>query len=101
MLSENYNFNCQQAIVLMAAKKKLTDMLDMYIINLHLAMPQKCCCPFLPSNTVPHCHFPKKESSIRQLGTRRHSKTTWLAETLESRDNGVILQKLLQDSATW
>ena len=36
------------------------------------------------------------------VSSRRHSKTDMAGkDTLESRDNGVILQKLLQDSATW
>ena len=50
-LTIDMNFNCQQVKVLMIP-----------IVNLHLAMPQKCCCPFLPSNTVLHCHFPKKRA---------------------------------------
>ena len=37
---------------------------DMYFMNLHLAMPQKCCCPFLPLNTALHCHFPKKRALL-------------------------------------
>ena len=61
-LTIDMNFNCQQVKVLMIPRGKLTDILDMYIVNLHLAMPQKCCCPFLPSNTVLHYHFPKKRA---------------------------------------